>query len=394
MTIEKAEISEFLIARGGPFYELQKRLGLLREDALRTAARTSLFVALAWGVPLLLAIIDGHAFGTLDEEPYLLELGAWARSFIGIGLFMLIEPQVEEHLRALVAQLVRTPILAPSAFEEAARAVNAALKRRNAALAEGVCLVVAILITINFLSRLFEADTASWAVTVSPEGNQLTTAGWWCVVVSNPIFWFLLARWIWRHIVWAMLLRQLAAFELRLAVTHPDGHGGIRFIGQYPNAYAGFVFAVSWALAAAVAHELLKGELTVTAYGVVMGVWLLIVLLFFGYGLLAFRKPLDRLKEKALRVCSAQATRHHRAAERKLLGENMSAAEDAESVAAEEVPDPAKLYESAGKLSGLLVSRSGLLPVSAAALLPLVIAGATQLPVKEILTIMKRLLLL
>jgi hypothetical protein len=36
-----------------------------------------------------------------------------------------------------------------------------------------------------------------------------------------------------------------------------------------------------------------------------MGVWLLIVLLFFGYGLLAFRGPLDRLKEKTLFVCSA-----------------------------------------------------------------------------------------
>jgi hypothetical protein len=57
------------------------------------------------------------------------------------------------------------------------------------------------------------------------------------------------------------------------------------------------------------------------------------------------------------------------------------------------VPDPTQLYESAGKLSGLLVTRSGLLPVSAAALLPLVIAGATKLPIKEILMIMKRLLL-
>lgn len=57
------------------------------------------------------------------------------------------------------------------------------------------------------------------------------------------------------------------------------------------------------------------------------------------------------------------------------------------------MPDPTQIYESAGKLSGLLVTRSGLLPVSAAALLPLVIAGATKLPIKEILMIMKRLLL-
>lgn len=37
MTTEKANVGEFLMARGGPFYELQKRLRLLREDALRSA---------------------------------------------------------------------------------------------------------------------------------------------------------------------------------------------------------------------------------------------------------------------------------------------------------------------------------------------------------------------
>jgi hypothetical protein len=393
MKTERAHISAFLIAHGGAFYELQKRLKLLREDALRTASRAALFVVLAWGVPLVLAIIADNALGTLEEEPYLLDLDAWARFFIGVGLFVLIEPRVEERLRGLLAQFVRTP-LAPSAFEAAAKAVTTAIKRRDAPLAELVCALVAVLATINLWFRLLETDTASWAVHVSAEGNQLTAAGWWCLVVSNTMFWFLLLRWLWRHLVWAMLLRKFASLELRLAVTHPDGHGGIGFIGQYPNAYAGFVFAVSWALAATVAHELLQGELSVTAYGVVMGVWLLIVLLFFGYGLLAFRKPLDRLKEKTLFVSSAQATRHHRAAERKLLGRNMSAAEDAEPAEAEEVPDPSKLYENAGKLSGLLVTRSGLLPVSAAALLPLVIAGATKLPFKEVLTIMKRLLLL
>jgi hypothetical protein len=41
------------------------------------------------------------------------------------------------------------------------------------------------------------------------------------------LFWFLLLRWLWRHAVWGLLLRDLARLELRLVATHPDGAGGL-----------------------------------------------------------------------------------------------------------------------------------------------------------------------
>ena len=147
-------------------------------------------------------------------------------------------------------------------------------------------------------------------------------------------------------------------------------------------------------LGAAIAQELLAGAFAPATYGYVMGAWLLIVLSLFAWPLLAFRKPLTDLKERTLLACSAQATRHHRAAERDLLGKNISAAEDAEPVAASEIPDPSKSFVTVRKLSVFLVSRTALVPVSAVALLPLVAAGATQLPVKELFKIVKRLLLL
>jgi hypothetical protein len=58
-----------------------------------------------------------------------------------------------------------------------------------------------------------------------------------------------------------------------------------------------------------------------------------------------------------------------------------------------EIPDPSKMYESAKKMSANVFSRAAVLPVSAAALLPLLAAGATQLPFKELLKVVKRLLL-
>jgi hypothetical protein len=394
MKTEETGIGQFLAAHGGPFYTLQRQLGLLREDAFRAGSRALLFVGLAWGVPLVLSLVAGNAFGPHADKPYLLELGVWARFFIAVGLFMLMERQVEERLRTHLVQFARAPILAPGSFEAAAEAVTRSLKRRDARLAEAACLTIAILATIATFFNLIDGETSSWVVRVSTDGNSLTVAGWWCAVVSNPLFWFLLLRWLWRLFVWSMLLRELATLELRLVATHPDGHGGLAFIGQYPNAYATFVFAVSCVLGAAVAQGLLAGELAPPTYGYVMGGWLLLVLMLFAYPLLAFRKPLTELKEQTILACSAQATRHHRAAERELLGKNISASEDAEPAAAQEIPDPSKVFATAQKLSVFLVSRSALLPISAAALLPLVAAGATQLPIKELFKVMKRLLLL
>jgi hypothetical protein len=272
--------------------------------------------------------------------------------------------------------------------------VTRALKRRDSPAAEVVCLAIATLLTVVTYSRMLHAETASWAVHLSPRGNEMTAAGWWVVIVSNPLFWFLPFRWLWRLVVWSGLLRGLAALELRLVATHPDGHGGIAFIGEFPNAYAAFIFAISTVLGAAIAHELSAGEIELATYGYLMGCWLLIVYLLFAWPLLAFHEPLADLKKQSLAAYSKQATRHHRAVERELLGWNVAAAEDADPSAAGEIPDSSKAFGMAGKLSAPLVSRSALFPVSVAALLPLLAAGATQLPFKELLKIAKRLLIL
>jgi hypothetical protein len=389
-----AGVDEFLIAHGGPFYALQQRLGLLHERALNAGRRAALLVGLAWGVPLVLSAIAGHAVGPAASRPFLLDLGAWARFLIAIGIFVLMERMVEEGLRRHLRQFVRAPLIAPGSQPAAAEAVARALRRRDLRLAELVCVVLAYAIT-GIGAALVQGDEASsWLVTVGPEGARLTAAAWWCVLVSNPLFLFLLLRWLWRHGVWGLLLRDLARLELRLVATHPDGAGGLAFIGQYPNTFAAFVFALSCVLGAAIAHTLLRSGLTAAAYGQLMVAWLIVVMILFGAPLLAFTKPLRRLKEATVLVAASVATRRERAVERELLGRNMSAGGDAEASASADITDASKLYATAKSLSTLLISRSAIVPVAAAALLPLVAAGATQLPVRELLKIARGLLLL
>jgi hypothetical protein len=387
-------IDEFLIAHGGPFYDLQERLGLLHERALNAGRRAAILVGLAWGVPLLLSAFLGHAIGPAAARPFLLDLGAWARFFVAIAIFVLMERLVEERLRAHLRQFARAPLIAPGSQPAAAEAVVRALRRRDLRLAELACVVAAYAITLGGVALFLNSAEVSWIVDAGPGGTRLTLAGWWCALVSSPLFWFLLLRWLWRHAVWGLLLRDLARLELRLVAAHPDGAGGLAFIGKYPNAFTTFVFALSCVLGAAIAHNLLRGGVTAAAYGQLMGAWLVIVMILFAAPLAAFTKPLRQLKEATLLAAGSVATRRERAVERELLGSNMAAPTDAEATAAGEIPDPSKLYAAAKKLSTYLISRSAIVPVAAAALLPLVAAGATQLPFRELLKIARGLLLL
>ena len=390
---EATRIGNYLASHGGPFFELQRRLGLLREDALLAGRRAAMFVALAWGVPFLLSLIHGDAFTLPGGRAYVLDFGAWARFFIAIALFVLAEQQVEYGLHGKLGQLARATIIAPGSLEAAANAVVRALRLRDSQFAEIVCLGLAIAGTLARLANLVTADSSTWEVEIVNGAAHVTWAGWWSVVCSMPLFYFLLFRGLWRYIVWAMLLWRIAALKLRLVATHPDGKGGLAFLADYPNAYSMFVFGMSSGLAITVVRHVFEANISSVTFGYIITGWLAIVFAFFAFPLLAFSKPLAELKTRSAEIFGAQATRYHRAAERALIGRNV-AANDASETDAPGLPDPSAQYAAARKLSIFLMSRSAVAPLAAAALVPFAIAGATKLPYKEVFALVKKLLVL
>ncbi|WP_428423427.1 hypothetical protein [Pararhizobium sp.] len=387
----RADLGEFLASHGGPFFDLQQQLKLLRRNTLRVGSRAALFVALAWGVPFLLGLPRSFSLER-GQGAYLADFGVWAKFFLGIGAFILAEQQVEKGLKAKLSQLVYAPIIAPTSIPAAAAFVSSALRKRDSRGAELVCLALAIFASTLSYLNLHTVAASSWAVEHSLDGNRITLAGWWSICFSLPLFVFLLLRGMWRHFVWARMLRKLATLDLRLVATHPDGKGGLAFMGQYPNAYAIFVFGMSGAIAAAVAKYTLHEDLSATTLSMVMSGWLAIVISFFAYPLSAFTPPLHRLKEEGLSLLAAQATQFYRSAERKTIGRNIFSDPTPEPDA--ELSDPGKHYEAMRKLSTILVSRTAVVPVAAAALIPFAVVGATMLPYKEVISVLKKLLLL
>jgi hypothetical protein len=94
-----------------------------------------------------------------------------------------------------------------------------------------------------------------------------------------------------------------------------------------------------------------------------------------------------------LNFAQAQATRHQLAHEHSVLKQSICGATEDEIRKDAAVSDPGIIFHSARNLSTALIQRTSLLPISAAAVLPIFAAGATQLPLKDLFQILRKLLL-
>lgn len=373
---------------------LVRSLGVMAALAHKAPRRALALVALAWGVPLVLAALGGAAWGPLASHPFLADAGAFCRFALAVGVLTMMGASTDAKLRGHLRHLADAPLLAPDSVPAAAAAIVRAVDRARSAMAAAICLALAAAGSAAAAWNVLARAEPSWIVSVDTGGAALTAAGWWAACVSSPLVGFLLLRWLWRHLVWALLLRDLSRLKLRLVATHPDGFGGLGFIGQYPNVFAALVFAMSSILAAAMARAMGGDALAIETYGWIMTVWLGIVVALFATPLAFFSPPLRRLKEETRLAAAARATLHFRKAERDALGANIAAPEQDAGLDGDAPSDPSKIYAAAAKLSTLPFSRSAIAPLGAAALLPLLVAGATQLPFRELWKVVARLLLL
>ncbi|MGO7455851.1 hypothetical protein ACC684_14260 [Rhizobium ruizarguesonis] len=216
--------------------------------------------------------------------------------------------------------------------------------------------------------------------------------GFWCLAVGNTVYWFLLTRLIWKHVIWCLFLSSVASCHLRLVVTHPDGHGGLGFLGYYPAGYGPFTLAVSSVFAAGVGHVMQDETVTPGLFTAVCGAWLVVVAIYYAVPLVGVAIQVSRLKRKTILLSLSKVTDFERWSERATLGDNVVGDESEPEVA--EFHDVKPVYLASLKTSAMLINKGNVLPVLGPALLPMLVVGASNLPYSQLGPIVKRLLLL
>lgn len=326
-------MERFSLVAGGPFNRLLSKLGLTDADQLPSRVSIVALVLLAWLPPALLAaaqsLLDGHYSGWA----YFSDWTVHTRFLIAIGVMLATERYADHRLCALVHHFRGAQIFRNEGLASFQNAVEIADRRSSSAWAEAIILAMAVIWSYFSVPLVVELGGTSWAGALHADRAVLSWAGEATRFLSNPLFLFLVLRWLWWFMVWTLLLYRIARLPLQLAPLHSDRAGGLGFLTVYPGIYSGLAFALSCVIASAMLKELAIEHPGTEMVWTAIGVWLAFNLALFIGPLLVFAYPLYARREQALIEYGRLANQHHVAFHQKWIvemrhGENVVGASD------------------------------------------------------------------
>jgi hypothetical protein len=383
----------FLLFEGGPFFRLlRKGLGEIRLEPRSIARTLAACVLVTWAPMAVLAALQGVALGPSRAESFLFDAAMFARFWVALPLLLLTADACGPRLQRLVHYFEDAELLREADREHFRANVESAMRACDSGKMELLLLGLAFLDGAYLVAVVFPGVPVSWR-TAGP-GGQLTLswACWWLVLVSQPVYSFVVYRLLYRMLVWWKFLWRTSRLDLRLNASHPDGAGGLSFLGMSLSKFGFPAFALTASLAGGLANLVLHGEFKVEMYrytvlffvGIIVALFTGPLLFFYlqlkqtkvlgklGYGWLS-RRQLSRFEQKWVR---------DRGADEAILG-----AQDFSAVI-----DLSSTVGNVHSMRLLPFTYRELVPLISATLAPFLPVVALEIPVKEILKQLMKLM--
>jgi hypothetical protein len=363
-----------------------ERMQLARGARLRFGRVAVLLSVVTWLPLLVLAALEGVAWGGAVQVPLLRDYLPYGQFLIAVPVLVLGELSVGRHLFRAVTELRTSEVLADRDAPVLDAVLAKAIGRWRGSGVNAVLLILTCLVTVVTLWGAKEWLTGGWQVT----GDGMTMAGWWYVVVSLPLLRFLALRWLWRLVLWAWVLWRISGLELRPRPAHPDRAGGLAFLGGTQAAFGVFVFAYGVQLSCLIADAARFRDAELTAYRGELITFVVIAVGALLVPLLVFVPKLVRAREEYLLFLSGSAHRGAGDLERRLRSaENGELPTDAISG----LTDFGVLYENARLMRPVPMETQHVLGLVLAAVAPFVPLIFLVMPAGEVLRTMARLLI-
>jgi hypothetical protein len=242
---------EISLVRGGPFYRVQHAIGLIHPTEWNLGRRISFLIVVGW-LPLfvLTALLNREGLVSLIRD-YRIH----ARLLVAVPVLLVGELLMESRFRAVVGHLRQAGLLDALELARVDEAIATLIRARDSFLPELIIVLLLIVHTATSYSGL--VDTTPWLSRASGGELHLTVAGWYTVLVSASIFQFLLGLALWKWLLWTFFAFTLSRRNLKLVATHPDGHGGLGFLGLTSAAFAPIVFSATAVIGATWREDIL-----------------------------------------------------------------------------------------------------------------------------------------
>jgi hypothetical protein len=278
------EPPDFSLVIGGPTYQLLMR-SRLDTPAFEHVKRRIVFITMfAWLPLLLLSLVNGKAWGGVGL-PFLYDIETQVRFLIAVPLLIAAELVVHQRMRLIVGQFIDRDIVTEAVLPKFKEVIASAMKLRNSVAIE---LILFILIfvgghyfwsTVSGIAKI-SAGTGTWYASVTDDSTHLSSAGYWYMFVSRPLFQFIFIRWYFRIFIWVRFLWQSSRLELKLIPTHPDRAAGLGFLGGCSAAFVPLLMAHGALLAGLMANPIFFSGAKLTDFKMeIVGVVALLLLI-------------------------------------------------------------------------------------------------------------------
>jgi hypothetical protein len=213
---------------GGPIYNLLHRFHLVRETLPNVGRRIIALVAVIWLPLLLLSLKDGLAFGRQVRIPFLYDFAVYGCCLIGFPLMLYADLFIDPQIRQAAAEFINAGLVPDGELPGFKNVLRRVLQMRDSWIPEVIVLVLAFFPTFVFKHEWVTGGVTSWHTVA----NGMSAAGWWYAVVSAPLMRYIAYRWVFRYLLWTVLLWQLSKLQLTLMPTHPDRAAGLNFLAS------------------------------------------------------------------------------------------------------------------------------------------------------------------
>jgi hypothetical protein len=359
---------------GGPFHRLMDRAGMLAPDRLPTQRAAAITGVACWTIGALLAVAQYALDGNHALLTYFLDASPYAHALVALTALLAVERTADARLSALIEHPLRHGLIAAEGVARYRASIARADARSSSGLAECVLLAAAIALCIAFADATHAVEGPGW----SRVDGAKTWAGAWQHYAVGALLSFLVLRWLFRFVVWSLLLATLARLPLSLVPTHPDKAAGLGFLAAYPTLFVGLVVAVGAAVGAKLFDAAVYHAAPLEELAAAVAVWAIGVLAVLVGPLLVFAPLLLRLRDGALVEVGGRSVGINRRFWQAVEADEATASEPAAVNAMN------TLFDRAAAIQPVIVSRQTLTQLLTFALLPMLPALATHVPLSRL----------
>jgi len=250
--IAESAVKKFSIVVGGPVYDLLCRLHLVRQTVPNILGRFSALMAIIWVPLLLFSLRDGLAFGHQVKIPFLYDFGMYGAFLLGLPLLLFAELVLDPAIRQAVSEFVEARLVPDQELPEFEGILRRVQRVRDSWIPEVILLVLALFPLFLFHREWVTGLVTNWHTTA----KGVSAAGWWYAVVSTPIIRYIAYRWLFRYLLWAVLLWRISELHLTLLPTHPDRSAGLNFLAMTQKHFGILLCALGCSFAGGVANAM------------------------------------------------------------------------------------------------------------------------------------------